>query len=185
MTVPRTILYASAGVACLVALAIAAGLIPDGATPLGLDRVGDNSIAQKDLFNASEWRLHGKNLHISGGGATPPKIALRGDGEASGFSYAASAPIAVRPYRVYRLTGDIDGSAASAGEPSWAIFTLDLKVGIANAPQSPGARGQVSVYFIAPSGAKFVRILCDAGDAVVVKNAALSFSNPVLQLVDR
>lgn len=90
-----------------------------------------------------------------------------------------SASIPVIPGQVYTLSGYVDASHVTAGNPVWQL--TDGNHHFYSAVAQPGSLGRVQVQFTAPSGVTSLILQADTNSATISSGQTLSFGAPLLQ----
>lgn len=144
-----------------------------------------NLIPDSDLLNTGTlWSLVNASLPVVAGAGAVRGNAFRytGTGAAGGFPNNDSGIINVTPLATYTLSGYIDATHVTAGNPIWAVFDTGVVTSYAQASQTIGANGRVTVTFTVPAGVTQVKVICDVANCTVASGQTLSFSNPQLEL---
>ncbi len=105
-----------------------------------------------------------------------------GQGIPSGAYNVASQSFAVTPGQTYTLSGFIDGTNVTAGNPEWVISDVNVGIGYASAQQQPGRLGYVQATFTVPAGVTQVKCAALTNNCTVLSGATLLWSCPQLEL---
>jgi hypothetical protein len=109
-----------------------------------------------------------------------PAFFLPGTGSPSGFNYVYSRPMAVIPGQTYTLSGHINALSVTSGTPTWSIFDPTISTNYANASQTAGVDGRVSVTFTVPGGVTQVVCLLDSNNCTITNGQNLFWFQPQL-----
>jgi hypothetical protein len=141
-----------------------------------------NLVADSGLqFGTEFWTNTIPIVEDAGGMIGGNAFVFTGDGSASGFVFNQSAPITVVPGDTYTLSGFIDATNVTSGNPVWAVFNTAVTTNLDSVSLTPGTKGRVSTTFVVPSGTTQVVVLCDTDNCTVANGASLLFSNPQLE----
>lgn len=140
-------------------------LVPDSDLKMG------NAYWQSEIAVFRSYGADGGNAYVYSGLGTP-----------SGTLYAMSASIPVTPGAAYTLSGYVDASAVSSGNPGWGATNASFSANYAQATVAPGFKGRVSLTFTIPAGVTAIVVICDTSNATVASGGKLVFSNPQLEI---
>lgn len=122
----------------------------------------------------------------TGGAVTGGQWTYTGTGSTSSFRAKFSTPINVVPNAQYTLSGYIDAShvtsIAGGGNACFLLEDTTTHTTFAQAAQSIGTNGRVSVTFTMPSTTSQVLVLMDTNNCTVASGQPLVFSNPQLEI---
>ena len=162
--------------------------------PATLDNLVDGSAFQKVLASmvnlVPDSDLINPTVYWPGGGSpityevrypsAPgcPAFFLSGTGSPSSFRFVYSRVMAVVPGTTYTLSGHVNAISVTSGTPSWAIYDPTITTVYAQALQTPGVDGRVSVTFTVPAGVSSVVCLLDSNNCTITSGQALFWFQP-------
>lgn len=110
------------------------------------------------------------------------KWTYTGTGVAAGFHFRISQVFPVVPGQTYTISGYINGSNVTVGNPTWLVYDPTIATQYGVAFQNPGVNGRVTGTFTVPGGVTQVVVLPDTSNCTVTNGQPLIWSNPQLEI---
>lgn len=146
--------------------------------------VYDSNLSHAGYQTGSTWNVSTVTIGTANGnwtvnspGTNAAAWAYIGTGSASGHPIVQSQIIDVTPGATYTLSGTIDATAATAGNPSIiGLYNPALSINYGNISSPPGVKTTTQTQITIPAGVTQVTVICDPNNATVTAGSQLLFS---------